>query len=68
MRYVDTDDGDDVDLEADGDPAYYKCGDDDDDQKMPKTGDAANSLQLMAIALVSAAICTFAGRRFREGA
>ena len=40
--YVDTGDGKDVDLRADGDPAYYKCGDDEDDfsrKKLAKTAD-----------------------------
>ncbi|MBR3225411.1 MAG: hypothetical protein IKF78_08820 [Atopobiaceae bacterium] len=41
--YVDTGDGKDVDLRADGDPAYYKCDDDDDDvysrRKLAKTAD-----------------------------
>lgn len=45
--YVDTDDGDDVDLKADGEPAYYKCDNDDDDEnahkKLAKTADPGSS-------------------------
>ena len=40
VSYVDTNDGKDVHLEADGDPAYYGCDDDDDHKstKLAKTG------------------------------
>ena len=48
--YVDTDDGDDVDLETDGKPAYYKCHDDSDEMSlMPKMGDEYNLLSLLML-------------------
>lgn len=62
--YVDTDDGDDVDLKADGDPAYYRCAGDRSAggapataivQALPKTGDDGSPLWPISIALVSAA-------------
>ena len=61
VYYVDTDDGEDVDLEADGDSAYYKCANE--DMISPKTGDDANPLFLMALAIASAATAAFAYRR-----
>ena len=47
VYYVDTDDGEDVHLEADGDPAYYRCHDNENAQLaktggLPKTDDPHN--------------------------
>lgn len=71
VYYLDTDGGDDVDLEADGKPAYYKCKDDDDDDEeekvvsLPKTGDKNAPLLPLSIALMSAATMGIAASRRR---
>ena len=59
--YVDTDDneGSEVDLEADGDPEYYNCGDDDDDDEMsvfPATGDNTPLGILLSIVFLASAV------------
>ena len=60
--YVDTGDGEDVDLEADGDPAYYAC------KGEPKTGDDVDPWGLSIIALASATTAGFSARRCRDDA
>ena len=66
VSYVDTGDGDDVDLKADGKPAYYNC-----DtpapaaQPLPKTGDESNPLLPLIAALASAACVAFVAERKR---
>lgn len=68
--YVDTEDNDgkDVDLEADGDPAYYACNGDESEQltAVPRTGDRTNPLVPMAAAVASAATAAFAAKRREE--
>ncbi len=68
--YVDTDDNDgkEVDLEADGDPAYYWCADEDPSQveSVPRTGDGTSPLLPMAAAIASAATAAFAAKRREE--
>ena len=68
VRYVDTDDGEDVDLKADGEPAYYRCKGDngtdsddgaasDDSQKrttLPATSDGQGAA-VVALVLVGGA-------------
>lgn len=64
--YVDTDDNDgsDVDLEADGDPAYYKCKDDDSSTKgMPKTGETTALPTLALLAIAGACTALYTARR-----
>ena len=53
--YVDTDDndGEDVDLKADGKPAYYRCGS---TKGMPQTGDPMNPLLPMSLVASAAAV------------
>ncbi len=79
VRYVDTDDGEDVDLKADGEPAYYRCkGDNDTDTDtddeatkddslkktaLPATGDGQGT-GFVALALVGGA-ALYASRKFR---
>lgn len=46
--YVDTGDGEDVDLEADGEPGYYKCKD---KEALPKTSDASGVQLAATVAL-----------------
>ena len=60
--YVDTGDGEDVDLEADGDPGYYAC------KSEPKTGDDFDPRGLSILALASAATAGFSARRYRNEA
>lgn len=60
--FVDTGDGEDVDLEADGKPAYYKCSDDA-VKALPRAGDGSSPLWPMAAAVASAATAGFAARR-----
>lgn len=66
--YVDTDDndGEDVDLKADGEPAYYRCKDDAQVKAMPKTSDGASPLLLIAAGIASAAAAAYALRRREE--
>ncbi len=67
VYYVDTDDGDDVDLEADGDPAYYKCKDKGvNAAPLPKTGDNSNPIGLAIAAAACAAIALFSAKRRKE--
>lgn len=67
VYYVDTDDGDDVDLEADGDPAYYKCKDEGvNAAPLPKTGDGSNPMGLAIAAVACAAIALFSAKRHKE--
>ena len=77
--YVDTDDGDDVDLEADGDPAYYGCDDDDDEEEaaavaplakaLPNTGYGAGLLGTgLAWLIAAAAAVVFIARRLQAKA
>lgn len=79
LFFVDTDgnQGRSVDLKADGEPAYYKCGDkDESDEKstdvpatspaakaLPRTGDAGAPLAPVAAAAVLVGIAGFAARR-----
>ena len=61
VYYVDTDDDDDVDLEADGTPAYYRCK-----PVIAQTSDTNNSqMWLAALACASALAVGFAMRRRR---
>lgn len=66
--FVDTDDNDgkDVDLKADGEPAYYRCKSDAQVKAMPKTGDGVNPLWPMAAGVATAATAWFALRRREE--
>ena len=66
--YVDTDDndGEDVDLEADGDPEYYRCKDSVSAAPIPKTGDEFSLFWLAAAGAVSAAAAVYATRRHEE--
>ena len=68
--YVDTDDNDgkDVDLEADGEPAYYRCKGDSssDGETMPRTGDGVNPLLPIAMSIISATMAAFAAKRQKE--
>ena len=64
--YVDTGDGKDVDLEADGEPGYYAC-------KVarvvsPKTGDKSDPWGLTALAFAGAATACYAAKRRRDDA
>ena len=68
--YVDTGDGRDVDLRADGDPGYYKCGDDDDHEsdndsrrKLAKTTDAGTNWVALCGAGISALAASHILRR-----
>ncbi len=64
--YVDTDDNDgrEVDLEADGEPGYYKCKGETLTRAMaPKTGDGTNPFAPLAAGIASAATAWFASRR-----
>ena len=79
LFFVDTDgnQGRSVDLKADGEPAYYKCGDkDESDEKstdvpatspaakaLPRTGDAGAPVAAVAAAAVLVGIAGFAARR-----
>ena len=64
--YVDTGDSPDVDLKADGEPAYYRCKSDESDdagtKAMPQTGDETNVPMLM-VTLISALTVALAARR-----
>ena len=70
VYYVDTDDGDKVDLEADGDPAYYKCKDKSAPaaaaKALPKTADTVSPYGLVLLAFASVATALFAARRRQE--
>lgn len=63
--FVDTGDGDSVNLKADGKPAYYTCSCDSSSltKEMAKTGDATNPLHLAAIALAGAITAALAAIR-----
>ena len=64
--YVDTDDNDgrEVNLEADGEPGYYKCKGEALKRAMtPKTGDDTNPFVPMVAGIASAATAWFASRR-----
>lgn len=71
VKYVDTGDKDEVDLEADGKPAYYKCKDDDDAhpaaKRLASTGDLGSSAAQAATLLAGASLVAvgFALRRKR---
>ena len=66
--YVDTDDndGEDVDLEADGDPEYYRCKSSVSATPIPKTGDGFSLFWLAAAGAVGAAAAVYATRRREE--
>ena len=67
VYYVDTGDGNKVDLRADGEPGYYKCkGAAAAASAMPKTADPVSPFALAFVALASAAAAAFAARRCRE--
>ncbi|MBR3181489.1 MAG: LPXTG cell wall anchor domain-containing protein [Eggerthellaceae bacterium] len=61
--YVDTGDGKDVDLEADGLPGYYACKD-----KGVGTGDNTNPWGLAFLALASATTAGYAAKRRKDDA
>ncbi len=83
LFFVDTEgnQGRSVDLKADDEPAYYKCGDkEESDEKstdvpatspaakaLPRTGDATAPLVPMAAAAVLVGIAGFAARRREQG-
>ena len=60
--FVDTDgnDGKEVDLKADGEPAYYQCKDDARAKAMPKTADANGVLVPALSAIALASLCAIA--------
>ena len=69
---VDTGDGDDADLKADGSPAYYRCkGDSGEDHEaaairhLPRTGDGNGPLVPLSVALAGLALSGAAVRRMR---
>ena len=69
--FVDTGDGTDVDLKADGKPGYYACKDNGIKHVMAhvparKTGDAADPWGLSMLALVGATTAGYAVRRRRD--
>ena len=67
--YVDTDDndGEDVDLKADGEPAYYRCNSKESLPKgMPKTADASSPLWPMLAGIACLAIAGYSARRRKE--
>ena len=71
--FVDTGDGTDVDLEADGKPGYYACADDEAEHIMThvaahKTGDASDPWGLSMLALASATTACYAMKRRRDDA
>ncbi len=68
VYYVTTGDDPDVDLKADGTPAYYICkdDDDDDDEGMPKGGDSSNPFLPMGFAIASVATAGYAAKRRNE--
>ncbi len=68
--YVDTNDGRDVDLKADGHPAYYKCSNDTDDiddndsrRKLAKTADPSATWVALCGAGMSALAASYVFRR-----
>ena len=69
VAYVDTGDGDMVDLQADGEPAYYKCKSgvtNPATKSLPRTGDTSDPMLPLAIALTgvgTAALGIVARRR-----
>lgn len=67
VYYVDTDDGKDVHLEADGEPAYYRCHDDENTRLaqtggLPKTGDPSEGAP-MVLLLAGGLVALATGRR-----
>lgn len=67
VQFVDTGDGKDVDLKADGEPGYYACkGKAPTRAVAPKTGDRTDPWGLTALAFVSAATAGYAVKRRRD--
>ena len=67
--YVDTDDndGEEVDLKADGEPAYYRCASDKPALRaMPQTNDGTNPFWPLAAGIASAMTAAYAARRREE--
>lgn len=68
--YVDTDDNDgkEVDLKADGEPAYYKCANDKPEsvKAMPKTNDGTSPIWPLAAGIASVATAAYATKRREE--
>lgn len=64
--YVDTGDGEDVDLEADGVPGYHRCCKN--TNLTSKTGDDANPLSIAFLAFAGAATTGYAFKRRRDDA
>ena len=63
VSYVDTGDGDKVDLKANGDPAYYKCKDKAVPGTMPKTADPVSPFGFALLGLACVATAVLAARR-----
>ena len=67
VQFIDTGDGKNVDLKADGEPGYYACKDKAPTRAVaPKTGDRANPWGLTALAFASAATAGYAVKRRRD--
>ena len=67
VQFVDTGDGKNVDLKADGEPGYYACKDKAPTRAVaPKTGDRTNPWGLTALAFASAATAGYAVKRRRD--
>lgn len=67
VSFVDTGDGKNVDLKADGEPGYYACKDKAPTRAVaPKTSDETNPWGLAALAFASAATAGYAVKRRRE--
>ena len=65
--FVDTGDGKDADLKADGKPGYYACKDEALTRAVsPKTGDETNPWGLTALAFAGAATASYAAKRRRD--
>ena len=67
VQFIDTGDGKNVDLKADGEPGYYACKDKAPTRAVaPKTGDRTNPWGLTALAFASAATAGYAVKRRRD--
>ena len=67
VQFIDTGDGKNVDLKADGEPGYYACKDKAPTRAVaPKTGDRTNPWGFTALAFASAATAGYAVKRRRD--
>ena len=65
--YTDDNDGEEVDLKADGEPAYYRCASDKPALRaMPQTNDDTNPFWPLAAGIASAMTAAYAARRREE--